>query len=42
MSKVKLEADEQLLAFSKCTEFMKVYKREPESLEELKEFMYLK
>ena len=37
----KLSANEQLLAFKKCTEFMELYKREPESLEELKEFMYL-
>jgi len=37
----KLETDEQLLAFKKCTEFMLFYGREPESIEELKEFMYL-
>jgi len=41
MIKIKLRADEQELAFKKCTEFIEVYKREPKSLEELKEFMYL-
>jgi len=37
----KLEAYEQELAHTKCTEFMLLYKREPKSIEELKAFMYL-